>query len=156
MLDWCARLRTHVLARPVGAALLLVSVNVVTRLVLRFVSPDDQADLMFGLVTYGVVLLTMAVFTGVWVRRFRLARVWTYLISTVLAAAIVIGVFGPWVSGEAFGDGDLKLVVLRILLTFVVLAAGGIIGMLSAVALGQDPTSRAWKAHADQVLGRRK
>gem|GEM_PF-6707118 len=159
MLNWL-RLRStrggRALSPPAGAALLFVVVDVAARLVLRLIAPKDQADLIFGLIVYGVVLLTAAAFGLVWVRRYLLARVWAYLLAAALAAATIIGWLGPWISGEEFNSAGAKVVALRMLLTLVVLVAGGAIGVLSTVALGQDPTSRAWKAQADHVLARRK
>ncbi len=141
---------------PAVAASLWIVADLATRLLLRLLAPEDQTDLIFGVVTYGVVLLTAAVFGWIWVHRYLLARVWAYLLTAALAAAVVIGLFGPWLSGEEFGNSGAKIVMLRMLVTLAILAAGGAIGALSAVALGRDPTSRAWKAQAEQVLARRR
>ncbi len=159
MFDWFSPRRARqggALVSPSSAALLLVAVDLATRLGLRLIAPEDQADLIFGLFVYGVVLLTAVICGLVWARRYLLARVWAYLLAAAVPAAIVICLFGPWVSGEEFGGGGAKVIVLRMLLTFGVLAAGGVIGVLSTVMLGQDLTSRVWKAQAERVLIKRR
>ena len=133
-----------------GAALVLLAAGFLVRLVLRFVA-RDQDDVVYGLCVYGVILILAAVFAFRWATTYPMRRVWAYLAVAAAPAALLIGVFGAWVSGQSFADSQPIILALRVLLTYAVMGAGAVIGVLATVALGRDLTSRAWDAHARKL-----
>lgn len=137
-----------------SAVLILVGVDLVGRLVLRLLAPAEQSNVLYGVCVYGVLLAVVAALGFWWVRQYRLSRVWVYLAIVATPASVLIGVLGPWVSGQDLAADGGRLVVLRMLLTLVVVAAGAIAGVLSAVALGRDLTSQAWQVQAQNVHAR--
>ncbi|MGH3803093.1 MAG: hypothetical protein ACRDTD_23790, partial [Pseudonocardiaceae bacterium] len=106
----------------------LVVLDGLARLILRGFASHDETDVVFGLCVYGVLLFTMVGFGFWWALGYVLQTVWGYLAVAAAPAAALIGVFGPWVSGEALGDVSFKIAVLRVLLTYGVMAAGAVVG----------------------------
>lgn len=137
-----------------GAAIFVA--DVVARALLWLIWPDEQTDILFGLFVYGVVFLVSTVFAFLWTRRYLLRVVVARLTLVAVPVGLAIGVLAPLASGDAVAQGGVAIAVLRSLLTMAVVAAGATVGLLGAVALGQDPTSRAWHAQAEQVLAKRR
>jgi len=134
----------------------IFTADILARLVLWLLRPHEQTDVLFGLGVYGVVLVVVVAISVTWTRRYVASWVAARLALAGFPSAIVIGVVGPLASGDAIGQGGVTVTMFRVLLTMAVMTAGAVVGVLSAVALGQDPTSRAWRAQAEQVLAKRR
>ncbi|HEX3732315.1 MAG TPA: hypothetical protein VHU91_05270 [Mycobacteriales bacterium] len=143
--------RRQAIVRLLGiAASAVVITDVLARLVFRFISSDHE-NVIYGLCAYGVTVLVTAGIGFSWAKLFLLPTVWRYAAAAAVPAAVFIGVFGAWISGENFTETSPMIYVLRVLLAYVVMGAGTIVGALMAVALGCDVTGRAWSAHAEKL-----
>jgi hypothetical protein len=142
--------------RLIAASGAIFVVDIAARLLLWLVWPGEQTDILFGLCAYGVVLVVSMALGFFWTRRYLIPQVAACLAVVAVPSAIAVGVLGPLASGDMIAQGGATITVLRVLLTVAVVAAGAIVGVLGAVALGLDPTSRAWRAQAERVLAKRR
>jgi hypothetical protein len=147
---WLRSATTHRRAQRIAvAAGVLIGINLVARLLARWALPAGTDPFLAGAWS----LLAMVVAVGVtgfwWTRRRRVPLVVGDLFFVVLVTTLVVTLVGPFVSGGAeFSVGS---TLTQLALCAGVLVVGCAAGVLGAVALGLDPTSRAWKEQAARV-----
>jgi hypothetical protein len=134
----------------------LVAVNVVARLIVRVADPGANAEFIVGLASLGAMGVLAAVFAFVWTKRYPSPKVVSDSLIVVSITGVLVTLVGPFVFGKTLGDyagfGEwFAVFLLQLFICLAVLAAGVVIGALIAIALGIDPTSRAWKAQAARV-----
>jgi hypothetical protein len=134
------------------AAGVLVGIDLVARLVARWALPAGTDALQVG----AWAILAMVVAAGVtgfrWTRERRVPAVAGDLFWVVLGTTLVVTLVGPLVSAHPSYALGLTLAGLGLCAALLTVGAGG--GVLLAVALGLDPTSRAWRAQAAKVKRR--
>jgi hypothetical protein len=150
---WTARpvsagTRTRV-RRIAVATGVLVGINVVARLVARFALPDGTDPLQLAAWSMLAMVVAVAVVGFTWTRRRRMALVTGDLFFVTVGTTLLVALAGSVVSGGGFDPG---LVLRELALCAGLLVVGAAAGELLAVALGLDPTSRAWKQQAERVL----
>lgn len=138
--------------RSLGVVVLvLVAINLIARLVVRIISPSDNAEFVIGLTSLGAMAIGAAIAAALWTRRYLVPRVASDLGLVALVVAVIVPLIGPLVSGSGpFTDGP-GFFLLQVLVCAVVLGIGLLIGMLIVIAMGADPKSRAWKLQAERV-----
>jgi hypothetical protein len=146
---WTSQVNRERVRRIAVLAGLLVVVNVVARLVARFALPAGTDPFIVGAWSLLAMVLAVAVAAFLWTRRRRVPAVVGDLFFVILATSLLVTLVGPFVSGDpAFGVGS---VIELFALCSGLLVVGSAAGLLTAVALGLDPTSRAWRAQAERV-----
>jgi hypothetical protein len=138
------------------AIVALVAVNVVARLIVRVANPGSDAEFVVGLASLGAMGVLAAVFAFVWTKRYPSPRVVSDSLVVVSITGVLVTLVGPFVFGKTLGDypgfGDwFAVFLLQLFICLAVLAVGVVVGALIAIALGIDPTSRAWKAQASRI-----
>jgi hypothetical protein len=128
----------------------LVAINVAARLIARFALPAGTDPFQLGAWSMLAMVVAVAVVGFLWTRRRRVPLVAGDLFFLTVATSLLVALAGPVVSGGA-GFGA-SLVLGELALCAGLLVVGDAAGVLLAVALGLDPTSRAWKQQADRVL----
>jgi hypothetical protein len=136
--------------RVAGAAGVLIGVNLFARLISRFVLDQDVDPLVPGLLSLLVMVLVAGLIAFGWTRRFRAGSVVGQLLLVVVITSLAVVLVGPLVSGDA--DYDLTVLLRQLALCAGLLLVGQAGGAFLAVALGLDPTSRAWRLQADRVI----
>jgi hypothetical protein len=143
--------------RPVAIAIaMLVAVNFVARLIVRLADPDTETEFVVGLASLGAMATVAAVLAFLWTKRHATARVVQDALVVVTVTSILVTLVGPFVFGKTLGDFGtftewLAVFLLQLLICFAVLGIGVFTGSLLAIAVGVDPTSRAWKEQAARV-----
>jgi len=132
------------------AVVAVVAVNLLARLVVRFGFGGDGGPgrdpflaALWSLVTAVVLLGGIGLW---WTRQRRVPLVIGEVLLVVVVSTLIVTLVGPYVYGAT--SFDIGLLLRQIALHAVLLAVGGVAGVLIAVALGLDPTSRAWGAMA--------
>jgi hypothetical protein len=129
----------------------LVAINLLARVGVRIAGPGDDAEFVIALWSLGAMVLGLAVVIFYWTRRYLASRVVAYAGAVIGISSVFVAVLGPFVSGggpleNGFGSFLLQLFVIALSLT-----VGATLGLLLAMALGLDPTSRAWKNQSERV-----
>jgi len=132
------------------ATAVLVGINLLGRLAVRLYLPEGRDPLLAGLWAVLVIVLAAAVVAFVWTRQRRVALAAADLVAVVAVTAVLVTVVGPFVSGGLDAGLPLWRTLLQLLLALALLSVGAAAGLLTAVALGLDPTSRAWRRMAQQ------
>jgi hypothetical protein len=128
---------------------LLAGIDVAARLVARYALPSGTDPFLVGALSVLAMVLVLGVAAFLWARRRRVPAVAADLFFVIVATTLVVTVVGPFVSGTPdFGVGS---VIQQAALCAALLTVGGGGGVLTAVALGLDPTSRAWQAQAERA-----
>ena len=141
--------RTRV-RRIAVAAGVLVGINVAARLIARFALPAGTDPFQLAAWSMLAMVVAVAVVGFLWTRRRRVPLVAGDLFFVTVATSLLVALAGPLVSGGA--DLAPGLLLEELALCAGLLVVGGAAGVLLAVALGLDPTGRAWKQQADRVL----
>jgi len=138
----------------IGAlAAVLIAINVVARLVVRFwhINNYDAQDLI-ALIAFGAVALTIAVVAFVWGRRLPQTIAVGDLALAAAVAALVSILAGPLVAGSSpFREGTAGF-FSQLALYAGFAAGGGVVGLCTLIALGQDHKSRVLQQHAQPRL----
>ena len=129
----------------------LVAVNLLARLGVRLAGPDDSTEFVIGLWSIGAMMVVLAVAVFLWARSYLVPRVLTFAGTAIGVSALLVTLLGPFVSGGSPFENGINAFLFQILVCMLVLSVGGAIGLLTAMALGLDPTSRAWKRQAERV-----
>jgi hypothetical protein len=129
----------------------LVAINLVARVVVRLVGPTEDAEFVIGLWSLGAMLVAIAVAAFVWTRRYVVPRVLMDAAVVIGVTSLIVTVVGPFVSGGGLHRDSPGDILLQFSVCAGVLGVGVAIGLLGAMALGMDPTSRAWKYQAERV-----
>jgi hypothetical protein len=146
---WTSEVNRQRVRRIAPLAGLLVAVNIVARLVARFTLPTGTDPFLVGAWSLLAMVLAVAVVAFPWTRRQRVPTVVGDLFFVILVTTVLVTLVGPFVSREpAF---DVGFTIQQFALCAGLLVVGGAAGLLTAVALGLDPTSRAWRAQAERA-----
>jgi hypothetical protein len=127
----------------------LVGINVVARLITRFVLPDTADPFLAGAWSVFAMVVAIAVGGFLRTRERRVLVVTGDLFFVIVATTLLVTLLGPFVSGDPVFDAG--LLVRQFGLCAGLLVVGAAAGVLGAVALGLDPTSRAWQEQARRV-----
>ena len=148
---WSVSAATRTRVRRIAAATgVLAGVNVGARLIARFALPADTDAFQLAAWSVLVMVVVAGVVGFLWTRRRRVPLVTGDLFFVTVATTPLVAAAGPVVGGSpAF---DLGVVAEELALGAGLLVVGAAAGVLLAVALGLDPTGRAWKQQADRVL----
>jgi hypothetical protein len=131
------------------ATAVLVGINVLARLLARFALPAGTDPFLPGLASVLAMVIAVAVTGFLWTRVRRVPAVVGDLFFVTVVATLLVTLVGPFVSGHP--EFDLGFTVKQIGLCAGLLVVGDAAGVLTAVALGLDPTSRAWQRQAERV-----
>jgi hypothetical protein len=132
-------------------AAVLIVVNLAARVGVRIAGADKDAEYVIALWSLGAMVVVLAVAAFYWARQYVTPRALAFLAVAIGASSLVVTIAGPYVSDSSpFADG-FGTYLLQLFVCIVVLTVGAAIGLLGAVALGLDPTSRAWKSQADRI-----
>ena len=137
--------------RVAMVAAALVVVNLVSRLAVRIADPGEDAEFAIGLWSLGGMVVVLAVAVFLWARRYFVPQVLGYAGVVIGASSVLVTVIGPFVSGTGPFEDGIGTFLLQLVICAAVLAVGATLGLLTAMALGLDPTSRAWKRQAERV-----
>jgi len=129
----------------------LVAVNLLARVGVRIAGPDDDAEFVIALWSLGGMVLGLAAVVFYWTRRYLASRVVGYAGAVIGVSSVLVAVIGPFVSGGGPLENGFGTFLLQLFVIFVSLTVGAALGLLLAIALGMDPTSRAWKHQAERV-----
>lgn len=131
-------------------AAVLFAANLVGRLVVRIGAVEDvQSQQQITVLTYASIGLIMAVMAVLWARLRPAGHVIADLAAAMVVAGVLILLIGPFVSGTTpatVGVGDTFDAAWQ----YAGFAAGGgLVGLLSLIAVGGDYTSRSLKQFVD-------
>jgi hypothetical protein len=129
----------------------LVAVNLVARLIVRIAGPGDDAEFVIGLWSLGAMVVVLAVAVFLWARRYVVPLVLSYAGVVIVASSILVTVVGPYVSGGSPFQSGFGTYLLQLAICAGILGVATTLGLFTALALGLDPTSRAWKRQAERV-----
>jgi hypothetical protein len=147
---WSVSASTRTRVRRIAAATgVLVGVNVGARLIARFALPADTDAFQLAAWSVLVMVVVAGVVGFLWTRRRRVPLVTGDLFFVTVATTLLVALAGPVVSGSP--TFDLGLLVQEIALAAGLLVVGEAGGVLLAVTLGLDPTSRAYQQQAERV-----
>jgi hypothetical protein len=142
-----ARTRVRRIAATTGV---LVGIDLVARLVARFALPTGTDTFQLAAWSALATVVAVAVVGFRWTLRRRVPLVTGDLFFVTVATTPLVAAAGPVVGGSP--TFDLGVVAEELTLCAGLLVVGAAAGVLLAVALGLDPTGRAWKQQADRVL----
>ena len=128
---------------------ILVGINLVARLITRFAVPAGTDPFVTGALSVFAMVVAVGVTAFLWTRRRRVLLVVGDLFFVTVATTVLVTLVGPFVSGSP--SFALGLTTKQIGLCAGLLVVGAAAGLLLAVALGMDPTSRAWQQQAAKV-----
>jgi hypothetical protein len=141
---------TRVRARRIAVLTgILVGINLCARLVTRSALPEDTDPFVTGALSIFAMVVAVGVAGFLWTSRRRVPLVAGDLFFVLVATTLLVTLAGPFVSGKP--DFDLGLTMQQLGLCAGLLVVGSAGGVLLAVALGLDPTSRAWKQQAAKL-----
>ncbi|NUS72347.1 MAG: hypothetical protein HOQ05_02965 [Corynebacteriales bacterium] len=140
-------------ARIALAIAMVVGVDIVARLILRLAMPDSQDDIIPGLIVDACIATTIGVWAFFRARRALVSTVAGEGFFVIAISMLLIAFIGPWVSGDGFG-APIGVMAGRCAVAALVLAVGGALGILTAVAFGIDPLSKAYHAHVERTRQR--
>jgi hypothetical protein len=132
-------------------AAVLVAVNLLARLVVRLAGPDDSTQFVIGLWSIGAMMVVLAVTVFLWARRYPVPRVLTFAGAAIGSSSLLVMLIGPLVSGGSPFENGFNAFLFQVLVCMLVLSVAGAIGLFTAMALGLDPKSQAWKRQAERV-----
>jgi hypothetical protein len=148
---WSVSAGTKTRARRIALVTgLLVAINVAARLIVRFALPEGTDPFQLAAWSMLAMVVVVAVVGFRWTRQRRVPLVAGDLFFVTVATSLLVALAAPVVGGGAVFDPGLVLGQLALCVAFLVV--GDAAGVLLAVALGLDPTSRAWKQQAERVL----
>jgi hypothetical protein len=133
------------------AAAGLIVVNLVARLLVRLAGPGGDAEFVIGLWSLGAMVVGLAAATFYWARRYLVPRVLVDAGVVIGASALVVTLVGPLVSDTGPFSSGVRFYLLQLFVCVVALTVGSALGLFTAMALGLDPKSRAWKRQAERV-----
>lgn len=129
----------------------LVAVNLVARIGVRIAGPDEDAEFVIGLWSLGAMVVGLAAVVFYWSRRFVPPQVVSYALAVIGVSSLLVTLVGPFVSGGGPFSNGIGSYFGQLLACIGALTLGAAVGLLLAMALGLDPTSRAWKQQAQRV-----
>jgi hypothetical protein len=136
--------------RRVGLVVaVLAGIDAAARLVVRFALPEDTDPFQAGAWAILAMVLAIGVVGFRWTRERRVPPVVGDLFWVVLVTTLLATIAGPFVSGDPAFDPGFTITQIGLCAALLTVGAGG--GVLLAVALGLDSTSRALKARAAKV-----
>jgi hypothetical protein len=131
----------------------LLGINLVARLIVRFALPDEDPYLA-GLLSLAGMVVVAALAGFRWRRRYVALRVLEDLALAVIAGSLLVLLLGPLAAGYSpFGVGVGSWFAL-LGITALALAVGVFAGVFVAMAFGMDPTARGYR-RAEQESARR-
>jgi hypothetical protein len=146
---WRSDVNRSRVRRIAAATGVLVAVNVVARVIARYVLSPGTDPFVVGGWSILAMLLVLAVAAFLWTRRRRVPAVVGDLFFVIVATSLLVTLLGPFVTGDPeFGASS---TISQLALCAGLLTVGAAAGLLLAMALGLDPTSRAWQAQAERV-----
>lgn len=133
----------------------LFVINAIARFVTWTLVTDNANDqLTIGLVAMGAVAVVMVGAGYWWARQYAMPRVVGELaVAILVACALSIGI-GPFAGGSVPGREGAAFLIAEIWQYLGLAGLGGVLGVLIAIAAGQDRKSQAWKRYADNVQAR--
>lgn len=141
---------------PVGVlAGVLFAVNVVARLVARFVFEGDaEVQDRLSLAMFAVIGLILGVVAFLWGRRYPVARWGADTAAAVLTAMVLTIFVGPFISGsQPFANGAGEF-FSQIWLYAGFTGGGALVGYLLLTAFGLDHRSQSLKRFAETKLAK--
>ncbi len=129
----------------------LIAINLLVRVGVRIAGPGDDAEFVIALWSLGAMVVGLAVVIFYWTRRYLASRVVGFAGAIIGASALVVAVVGPYVSGGSPFENGFGSFLLQLFFIGVALLVGAALGLLLAMALGLDPTSRAWKSQTERL-----
>ena len=130
----------------------LFLINAIARFIgWQVVSDSAGHQLAIGLVAMAAVSVVLIAAGYWWTHRYPMPRAIGDLIVAVLVGCLLSTAIGPFAGGSAPGRGGAAFLIAEVWYYLGLAAVGTALGILIAIAAGQDRKSQAWKRYSETV-----